>query len=164
MISEPEIVDLPAQTVAYIHVTVARAEIMQAMHAGLEELSAVLKAQKVAPTGPWFTHHLRRPNETFDFRICFPVNESVTDEGRVYSGEMAVAKVVRTVYSGNYSGLPAAWGEFMAWIENNSYETRPDLWVRGWSGDDGAAGRVAHGIEPSVGLKLWELPFYRYHL
>ena len=87
MISEPEIVDLPAQTVAYIHVTVARAEIMQAMHAGLEELSAVLKAQNVAPTGPWFTHHVRRPNETFDFRICFPVNESVTHEGRVYSGE-----------------------------------------------------------------------------
>ena len=130
MISEPEIVDSPAQTVAYIHVTVPRTEIMRAMHAGLEELSAVLKAQKVAPTGPWFTHHLRRPNETFDFRICFPVNESVTDEGRVYSGEMAEARVIRTVYSGNYSGLPAAWGEFMDWIENNSYETRADLWER----------------------------------
>jgi effector-binding domain-containing protein len=130
MISEPEIVDVPAQTVAYIHVTVPRAEIMQAMHAGLDELSAALKAQKVAPTGPWFTHHLRRPNETFDFRICFPVNSMVNHEGRVYGGEVAQARVVRTVYSGDYSGLPAAWGELMAWIENNSYETRADLWER----------------------------------
>jgi effector-binding domain-containing protein len=103
---------------------------MQAMHAGLEELSAVLKAQKVAPTGPWFTHHTRRPNETFDFRICFPVDDVVEHTGRVYSGKLEAATVARTVYSGNYTGLPAAWGEFMAWIEANDHEARVDLWER----------------------------------
>lgn len=130
VITTPEIVATPGQKVAFIHVTVPRAEIAQAMHAGLEELSAALKSQGVAPTGPWFTHHLRRPTETFDYRICFPVDEDMKSEGRVEIGALEPSMVVRTVYTGSYSGLPAAWGEFVAWIETNKLETREDLWER----------------------------------
>jgi effector-binding domain-containing protein len=136
VISEPEIVETAAQLVAYVHVTIPRAEVMAAMHAGLKELGEVLKAQQIAPTGPWFTHHIRRPHETFDFRICFPVDEVVAQAGRVYPGELEAVRVVRTVYRGNYAGLPAAWGEFMAWIEENDYETREDLWERYVVGPD----------------------------
>jgi effector-binding domain-containing protein len=136
VITEPEIVVTAAQLVAYVHVTVPRAEMMQAMHAGLAELDEVLKAQKLAPTGPWFTHHIRRPHETFDFRICFPVDRVVKQTGRVYPGELEAVRVVRTVYRGNYAGLPAAWGEFTAWIEENGYETREDLWERYVVGPD----------------------------
>ena len=139
MISEPEIVESPAQLVAYVHVTVPRAEVMPAMHAGLEELGEVLKAQNVEPTGPWFTHHIRRPHETFDFRICFPVDEVVEHTGRVYLGELEAVQVARTVYSGSYAGLSAAWGEFMAWLEANDYETREDLWERYVVGPDTSA-------------------------
>lgn len=128
MISEPEIVEKAAQLVAYVHVTIPRTQVMSAMQEGLRELGEVLKAQKVAPTGPWFAHHIRRPHETFDFRICFPVGEVVEQTGRVYAGELEAVQVARTVYSGNYDGLGAAWGEFMAWIEANDYETREDLW------------------------------------
>lgn len=136
MISAPEIVDVPAQKIAFIHVTVPRAEVLQAMHAGLEELGAVLKDQGVTPTGPWFTHHLRRPGETFDYRICFPVDRDVTPAGRVKSGELGAARVARTVYSGAYDGLADAWGEFMAWIERNRLATRDDLWERYVTGPD----------------------------
>lgn len=139
MISEPEIVHSPAQLVAYVHVTVPRAEVMPAMQEGLAELGEVLRAQNVAPAGPWFTHHLRRPHEVFDFRICFPVNEAVEHVDRVYTGELEAARVARTVYSGNYAGLAAAWGEFMAWIEANSYEAREDLWERYVVGPDTSA-------------------------
>ncbi|RZU41690.1 GyrI-like domain-containing protein [Edaphobacter modestus] len=130
MITEPEIVESPAQTIAFIHTTVPRAEIMAAMNAGLEELSAVLKAQAVVPTGPWFTYHFRRPNETFDFRICFPVDAEIKPTGRVEAGQLAAATVARTIYSGNYTGLAAAWGQFMNWIEEHRYNTREDLWER----------------------------------
>jgi effector-binding domain-containing protein len=130
MITEPEIVESPAQTIAFIHVTVPRGEIMAAMNAGLEELSAVLKAQAIAPTGPWFSYHFRRPNETFDFRICFPVDAEIKPTGRVEAGQFAAATVARTIYSGNYTGLAAAWGQFLNWIEEHRYNTREDLWER----------------------------------
>ncbi len=109
------------------------------MHAGLAELTAALKAQGVAPTGPWFTHHLRRPTATFDYRICFPVNEDVRPEGRVEMGSLPPATVVRSVYSGDYTGLPAAWGEFIVWIEANKLETREDLWERYLVGSESSA-------------------------
>src|SRR6476660_5010071 len=97
MITTPEIVDSPEQKIAFIHVTIPRAEIMQAMHSGLDELGAALKAQGVPPTGPWFTHHTRRPNETFDFRICFPVEKEVKATGRVEPGVLGATRVARTV-------------------------------------------------------------------
>src|SRR3954471_4219799 len=136
MISPPEIVESPAQKIAFIHVTVPRAEIMAVMHSGLDELGSALKAQGIAPAGPWFTHHSRRPHETFDFRICFPVDRDVAPAGRVQSGRLEAATVVRTVYSGNYPGLPSAWGEFMQWIETQRYDTREDLWERYVVGPD----------------------------
>jgi effector-binding domain-containing protein len=139
MISTPEIVDSPAQKIAFIHVTTHRNEIMQAMHAGLDELGAVLKDQGVPPTGPWFTHHTRRPNETFDFRICFPVEKEVKPQGRVEPGQLEATQVARTLYSGSYSGLPGAWGEFMQWIEHEDLNTREDLWERYIVGPDSAA-------------------------
>ena len=136
MISTPEVVESAAQLVAYVHVTVPRAGVMAAMQAGLKELAEVLQAQKIAPAGAWFTHHIRRPHETFDFRICIPVNAVVVQTDRVYPGEMEPVQVARTVYSGNYDGLARAWGEFMEWIDENGYETREDLWERYVVGPD----------------------------
>ena len=140
VITTPEIVESPAQKVAFVHVNTPRAEIMQAMHAGLDELSAALKAQGVSPTAPWFTHHTRRPNETFDFRICFPIEKDVTPTGRVEPGVLEAARVVRTVYSGDYCGLAGAWGEFMSWIEANHLRTRDDLWERYVVGPESGVG------------------------
>lgn len=137
MISPPEIVDVPAQKIAFIRVNMPREQIVASMHAGLDELSRVMKAQKVAPTGPWFTHHFRRPNETFDFRICFPMESEIEPEGRVESGDLTAATVVRTIYSGGYEGLGQGWGEFQSWIEANNLRTRDDLWERYLVGPEG---------------------------
>lgn len=130
MISTPEIIDVPAQKTAFIRVNTPREQIVASMHAGLDELSRVLKAQKLVRTGPWFTHHFRRPNETFDFRICFPIEGEIQPEGRVESGELTATTVARTIYSGGYEGLGQGWGEFHRWIEANGLRTRDDLWER----------------------------------
>lgn len=135
MITTPEIVDSPEQKIAFIHTG-----IMQAMHSGLDELSEALKAQGVPPTGPWFTHHTRRPNETFDFRICFPVEKEVKPTGRVEPGVLGATRVARTVYSGGYDGLGGAWGEFVAWTEANNLKTRDDLWERYLVGPESGGG------------------------
>lgn len=130
MISTPHIVELPQQKIAFIRVKTPREEIVHAMHKGLEELGSVLKRQKVTPSGPWFTHHFRRPDESFDFRICFPVESDVTPEGRVEAGELEHARVVQTIYSGGYEGLGGGWGELHQWIDSQHLKTRDDLWER----------------------------------
>lgn len=136
MISTPEIVESPAQNIAFIHVVAPRQEVILAMNQGLEELGRVLREQKIKPVGAWFTHHLRRPSETFDYRLCFPVDEEVKSEGRVEAGVLEASTVARTVYLGDYSGLGKAWGEFQAWIVAHGYAMREDLWERYLVGPD----------------------------
>jgi hypothetical protein len=46
------------------------------MEPGLGELMDTLKAQGIASTGPWFTHHLKMDPEIFDFEIGLPVSAS----------------------------------------------------------------------------------------
>jgi effector-binding domain-containing protein len=59
--------------------------------------------------------------------------------GRVEMGTPEPARVVLSVYSGDYKGLPAAWGEFVSWIEANGLKTREDLWERFLVGPESSA-------------------------
>lgn len=128
MIATPEILDLPAQKVAKIHITCPSSEIMTRMGPGIQELNATLAAQDITPTGPWFTHHFKQPDDSFDFEICLPVDRDVTPTGRVDNGEIRAMKVARTVYTGGYEGLGNGWGEFMGWIKREGLDYAPDLW------------------------------------
>ncbi|MFI5370496.1 MAG: GyrI-like domain-containing protein [Candidatus Eisenbacteria bacterium] len=130
MIETPQIAQTAAQKTAFIHVTIPREKIREVMGPGIGELMSTLAAQGIAPTGPWFTHHLRMVPDVFDFEISVPVERAVTPAGRVRPGELGAARVVRTVYHGAYEGLGAAWGEFDAWIEANGHATADDLWER----------------------------------
>jgi uncharacterized protein YdhG (YjbR/CyaY superfamily)/effector-binding domain-containing protein len=139
LIEEPQIVETEAQLTAFIHVTVPRAEIGRALDAGLRELSDALRSQGIPPTGPWFTHHLRRPSDTFDLEIGLPVGAPVAPAGRVQPGEARATRVARTVYRGPYEGLGAAWGELLAWIEAGGHAQAEDLWERPLSGPESGA-------------------------
>ena len=127
-IEPPHIARAREQQVALIPLRVPRSEIMNAMAPAYAELEAVLKAQDIHPTGPWFAHHLHRPTDIFDFEVCSPVDKPVVPSGRVMNGNLRAATVVRTVYSGPYEGLAAAWGEFVDWIAANGHQTATDLW------------------------------------
>jgi effector-binding domain-containing protein len=128
MIDTPGITETTAQLTAIIHLTIPRAEMMRVFGPSVAELMATLAAQGLAPAGPVFTHHLRRPTDTFDFELGVPVSAPVVAAGRVKPGQWPVTKVARMVYSGPYEGLPAAWGAFMAWIEAHGHTPTPDLW------------------------------------
>lgn len=128
MIDTPQVTQTAAQQIAVIHLTVPSAEIRHVMGPGINELMAAVAAQGIAITGPWFTHHLRNPSDTFDFEIGVPVAAPVAAAGRMKPGQWPAMKVARTVFHGNYEGLPAAWGEFMAWIAANGHKSAPDLW------------------------------------
>ncbi len=128
MIDTPYITQTDARLTAYIPLTIPREEIQNVMGPGLNEVMAAVAAQGIVPSGPWFTHHLKMDPHTFDFEICVPVPIPVAAVGRVKAGQLAGAKVARTVYHGPYEGLGAAWGEFGAWIAANGHTPTPDLW------------------------------------
>jgi effector-binding domain-containing protein len=128
VIETPKIMETAEQMTALIPLVVPRAEIRAVMGPAIREVYAALAAQGIPPAGPWFTHHRRRPTETFDFDVCVPVAATVAEAGRVKPGRLPAARVARTVYSGPYEGLPDAWGEFCAWIEANGHTPRAALW------------------------------------
>jgi effector-binding domain-containing protein len=136
MIDTPLVTQTSDQLTACIRLTVPRHEVRTVMGPGLAELRAAVAAQGIAPVGPWFTHHLRMDPAVFDFEICLPVATPVAAAGRVLAGRLPAATVVRTVYHGGYEGLPAAWGEFDAWIAANRHATGPDLWERYLAGPE----------------------------
>ena len=136
MLDAPRIVQTADQLTAFIHLVVPRAEIQDVMGPGIREVLAAVAAQGLAPAGPWFTHHLRRPTDVFDFEICVPVSAPLTATGRVMPGLWPAMTVARTVYHGGYEGLAAAWGEFLAWVAAGGHAAGPDLWERYLSGPE----------------------------
>ena len=123
----PEITHTAAQLAAMIHLTMPRNEIQSVMGPGLSELMAAVKAQGIGPAGPWFTHHLTMSPSVFDFEICVPVTAPVAAVGRVKPGQFPAVKAARTIYTGPYEGLAAAWGEFKTWVTANGHVAAPDL-------------------------------------
>lgn len=128
MLDKPQIAQTAAQATAVIRLTIPRAEIRNVMGPGYRELMAAVAAQGVAPTGPWFSHHLRMQPDIFDFEIGVPVAAPVAAAGRVQPGLLPAGTVARTVYRGPYEGLADAWGEFIAWIDAEGHTPAPDLW------------------------------------
>ena len=136
MIEKPTIIDVSARLIAVLPITVARDKIRTVMSPGIQELKAILKDQNIAPTGTWFTHHFRRPTDTFDFEIGITVALPVAASGRVGPATMPAMCATRAIYSGAYEGLTPAWGEFLDWIEANGYQRTPDLWEHYLSGPE----------------------------
>lgn len=128
MIDTPCITHSAARLAAVIHLNIPRTEMMQAFGPAVNELVDALAAQDIAPKGSAFAHHLSMSPDRFDFELGFFVDTPVASVGRVQPGHLAAANVARTVYHGPYEGLPAAWDEFMTWIEANGHATGPDLW------------------------------------
>lgn len=128
MIDTPHITTTAAVRTAFIHLTIPREQIRDAMGPAINELMGVLAAQGIAPAGPLFSHHLRMNPEVFDFEVSVPVSAPVQASGRVKPGELRAARVARTVYHGPYEGLGDAWCRFLGWIEANGHVPAPDLW------------------------------------
>lgn len=86
MIDTPHIVTTESRRTAAIRLCVERGDMPKVMGPGLAELTAAVAAQGIAVTGPWFSHHFRRPTDTFDFEICLPVAAPAAPIGRVTAG------------------------------------------------------------------------------
>ncbi len=128
MISTPAIIQTEAQAAAVIYITTPRNEMMKVFGPAVGELLTALAAQGVEPVGAVFAHHLKMSPVVFDFELGINITAPVTASGRVKPGILPAATVARTIYSGPYEGLPAAWGEFNAWMKSNGHEQAENLW------------------------------------
>lgn len=128
MLDTPQIIETTAQAAAVIHLTIPRSDMMKVFGPAVGELMAALSAQGQKPGGPVFAHHLKMSADTFNFELGVKVSTLVRATGRMKPSELPAGKVARTVYSGPYEGLPAAWDEFTKWIKANGHEQADDLW------------------------------------
>ncbi len=128
MLDTPHITQTTTQLTAVIHLTIPREEIQNVMGPGISELMAAIADQGIKPTGPWYDHHLKMAEDTWDFEISVPVSAPVVAAGRVKPSQWPAMKVARTVYHGPYEGLGDTWGEFLDWITANGHTPAPDLY------------------------------------
>lgn len=128
MLATPQIIQTDVQQAAIIHLTVPRSQMMKMFGPAVGELMSALAAQGIEPIGAVFAHHLKMSPDNFDFELGVKVAAPVRSVGRVKPGQLPASKVARTVYSGPYEGLPAAWGEFNQWMNANGHAQADDLW------------------------------------
>lgn len=116
MITAPEITTTQEVITASIHLVIPGREMGRHMDPAIKEIIKAVIGQGISITGPMFSYHHRRPSDTFDFEIGFPVSKPVKEEGRVKSTTLPAVKVARAVYRGPYEQLSEAWGRLQAWV------------------------------------------------
>jgi effector-binding domain-containing protein len=128
MIDPPRIIHTEPKTTAVVRLTIPRQEMVKAFGPAAGELIATLAAQGVKPQSAVFAHHVTLSPEFFDFEVGVEVAAPVTATGRVMPSELPATRIARTVYSGPYEGLPAAWHAFEIWIKENGHAPSGRLW------------------------------------
>ena len=130
MNTTPEIITTKEQGTAVIHLVIPGRDMPKYMDPAIQEILKTLADQGLQPVGPMFSYHHRRPAETFDFELGFPVAKAIIPTGRVVNSELPAEEVVRSVYQGPYEGLGNAWGELQAWVRERKLVESGRFWER----------------------------------
>jgi effector-binding domain-containing protein len=128
MIDTPKQVTTKEEATAVIRFRIKRAEMMTVFGPAVQEILDVLKGQGVAPASAVFAYHHSMPPGEFDFEMGFVVAKPIRPTGRVVPGKLPATTVMRTTYHGGYEGLPGAWGEFDAWMQQAGVKQGAALW------------------------------------
>ena len=114
--------------IAVIHLQIPGRDMPKYMDPAIQEILKALTDHGLQPAGPMFSYHHRRPADTFDFEIGFPVPKAIKPTGRVVNGSLPAEKVVRSVYHGPYEGLGQAWGELERWVNAQKLNGTGRFW------------------------------------
>jgi len=128
MISPPKLLTTSPITTAVIRLTIPCVDMGRHMDPAIQEIIATVQAQGLAIVGPLYAYHHRRPTDTFDFELGFPVDGDVRPAGRVVPGVLPKATVVRSVYQGPYDHLPDAWRTLERWVNEHGHGHNGRFW------------------------------------
>ena len=112
----PEIVHRDRATTAVIRGVVPTAELAGFFDRSFQQLGQVLASQGIGMTGPAFGLYHRRPADTTDVEVGFPVAGEVQPEGDVDVGSLPEGPVARVVHAGSFDELGSSWERLAAWI------------------------------------------------
>jgi effector-binding domain-containing protein len=126
--TEPELVDLDEMPTAVIHGVIPMSEMVGFFDRSFTELTEVLAAQGLTPTGAAFARYAGPPGETVDLEVGFPVHGVVSAEGRVRAGTLPGGRVARLVHVGAFDGLGESWGRLGEWIGAQGLTPGADMW------------------------------------
>ena len=121
MITPPEVITTKEIATAVIPLVIPGRDMPKYINPAIQEIIKVLADQGMQPAGPMFSYHHRRPSDTFDFEIGFPVAKAIQPAGRVMNGKLPAENVVRSVYQGPYEGLTQAWPALQNWVRENGH-------------------------------------------
>lgn len=128
MITPPEVITTKELITAVIPLVIAGRDMPKYMDPAIQEVIKAITGQGIKITGPMFSYHHRRPSDTFDFEIGFPVSGAIKEQGRVINSMLPAVKVVRSVYQGPYEGLAQAWPELQQWVRRNGHGETGRFW------------------------------------
>ena len=130
MITPPEVITTQEVITAAIALVIPGRDMPKYMDPAIQEIIKTITDQGVSIAGPMFSYHHRRPSDTFDFEIGFPVSKAIKPEGRVINSKLPSVKVVRSVYQGPYEGLAQAWPALQKWVRENGHGETGKFWER----------------------------------
>lgn len=88
-----------------------------------EKLFARLSLLEVPPNGaPFVIYHAFGPGD-IDAEVCAPALHPVAGSGEMEFRVLPAATVARTVHTGPYDGLGAAYTELTEWIGDHGFES-----------------------------------------
>lgn len=128
MITPPEVITRQELATAAIRLTIPCQDMGTHMDPAIQEIIKAITGQGINITGPMFSYHHRRPSDTFDFEIGFPVAQAIKPEGRVINSKLPAVKVVRSVYKGPYDGLAQAWAAVQDWVREKGHGGTGKFW------------------------------------
>ena len=128
MIVNPMVLDVAEQQTATIHLVIPGVDMPRYMDPAITEVFEALSTLRMAPIGPLFSYHHRRPSDTFDFEIGVPIDQPFAATGRVRPSAIPACRVFRVTYVGPYDGLGPAWQESSALLEAAGHRSAGTFW------------------------------------
>lgn len=128
MITTPEVITTKEVITAAIPLVIPGRDMPKYMDPAIQEVIKTITGQGAGIVGPMFSYHHRRPSDTFDFEIGFPVSKAIKPVGRVINSKLPAATVVRSVYQGPYEGLAQAWPALQEWVREHGHGETGRFW------------------------------------
>ncbi len=125
---EVEVVDLQKQHTAVVHKKVSPDKIAEAVGTAFGAVAATLAAQGLAPEGPPFARYRMTGAGDWDVEAGFPAREPVAADGGVVASTLPGGRAARTVHTGDYAELAAAYDAIKGWVVDNGYVPDGEPW------------------------------------
>jgi effector-binding domain-containing protein len=126
--NEPEIITLPATTVAVVHDVVPMSEISDFFGRAFQTVSDTLDKQGIAITGPPIGVYFGMPADTVEVAAGFPTAQAVTAEDEVVAETLPGGQVAQVMHVGSYDSLQQSYGRLMAWLESQNLRGGTVMW------------------------------------